>query len=484
MKKNDSQEKNVILRKRPLPESEVTEVAPPRVEPKKTPPENAAQDKPEKPAAEDKVIEEKTENPKAPAESAGKQPETQENQKGESAAEKPKENESGEEKQPEQEEPKPKTTQEASRLSRPIRTEEKIKGKRSSFLMIGVGQDRTYFVENLAMLLSAGMNIISALDSIKEGLKSSRMRKIVEEVKNKIDAGTPVWRALDDTGLLSAHYISLIKIGEESGRLPANLKIIAAQDQKERVFKSKVMSAMMYPVIVLFFTLVVGIGIAWFILPKLSGVFKSLNLKLPVTTKVLLTFGDFLGKNGTVVVPAFFVALIIIFYFVFYFPKTKIIGQKIIFHIPGVKTLVQQIELSRLGFILGTLLSAGMPLVNALESLEEVSSFRDYKRFYQFLRKNVEEGNSFRKCFIAYRHSNRLIPYPVQQMIVAAEQSGNLKSTLKMIGENFEEKTDISTKNLSVILEPILLFVIWVVVLFVALSVIMPIYSLIGGINK
>lgn len=359
----------------------------------------------------------------------------------------------------------------------------KGKGKRVTWYTIGVGPDKTYFIENLAMLLVSGMSIITALDSIKSGLKSKRMREIVEGLKVEVDEGVPVWEALDHTGLLSSHAVALIKIGEKSGRLSANLKVIATQEQKEKIFKSKVTSALMYPAIVLFFTLVVGIGIAWFVLPKLSGVFKSLDVKLPVTTKLLLSFGEFLGKNGTVVVPIFLAVLFTIFYFVFFFPKTKFIGQKITFHIPGISVLTQQIELSRFGFILGTLLSAGMPLVNALASLEEISNFRDYKRFYLFLSHNIEEGNSFQKCFAAYKGSNRLIPFPVQQMIVASEQSGNLKKTLAAIGENFEEKTDISTKNLSVALEPILLFIIWAVVVFVALSVIMPIYSLIGGFN-
>ncbi|HLB32345.1 MAG TPA: type II secretion system F family protein [Patescibacteria group bacterium] len=359
----------------------------------------------------------------------------------------------------------------------------KMKRKRVTWLTIGVKQDKIYFIENLSMLLFAGMNIITALDSIEVGLKSKKMREIVEELKDEIGEGIPIWEALEHTGLLAAHSLALIKIGEKSGRLSANLKVIATQEQKERIFRSKVTSAMLYPAIVLFFTLIVGVGIAWFILPKLSGVFSSLNIKLPITTKFLLGFGEFLGKYGTIVVPSFLVALIILFYFIFFFPKTKIIGQKIIFRIPGVNILSQQIELSRFGFILGTLLSAGMPLVDALSSLAEITGFFDYKKFYKYLSTNIEEGNSFQKCFAGYKHSDRLIPFPVQQMIVASEQSGNLKETLRAIGDNFEEKTDISTKNLSVALEPILLFVIWAVVVFVALSVIMPIYSLIGGFN-
>lgn len=356
--------------------------------------------------------------------------------------------------------------------------------KRSWFSNIGLGQEKDYFIENLSMLLASGMNITSALDAIKGGLKTKTMKNVTEELKVLIDDGSPVWKALDSTGLLSEHAISLIKIGEESGRLPANLKVISIQNQKERMFRSKIASALMYPVAVLFMTLVIGIGISWFILPKLAKVFDSLRLDLPITTKILIAFGNFLGKNGQYVIPAFLIVLFFLFYFIFIFKRTRHIGQKIIFNLPGIKVLVQQIELARFGFILGNLLEAGMPLVDALDSLKEVSTFVAYQKLYIFLRSNVEEGNSFQKCFSMYSGIEKLIPYPVQQMIVTSEQSGSLKETLLGIGEMYEEKTDISTKNLATILEPVLLFIIWLAVLFVALSVIMPIYNLIGGFNK
>jgi len=171
----------------------------------------------------------------------------------------------------------------------------------------------------------------------------------------------------------------------------------------------------------------------------------------------------------------------LVIYFLFGYKKTKFIGQKIIFAIPGINSLVQEIELSRFGYTLGNLLDAGMPLVASLDSLREISSFLEYQKFYVFLRDMVEEGNSFQKCFSMYKKTERLIPFPIQQMIITSEQSGSLKESLMSIGEMYEEKTDISTKNLAVILEPILLVVIWLVVVFVALSVILPIYGLVGG---
>lgn len=353
----------------------------------------------------------------------------------------------------------------------------------SFFANFGLGQDKEYFIENLSILLASGMNIITALDALKDGLRSKRMRVITEQVKSEISNGSPIWKALEKISIFSDHTISLIRIGEKSGRLAANLKVIVVQDQKERIFRSKLFSAMMYPVVILCMTLIVGTGIAWFILPRLTTVFTQMDLELPVTTRILIAIGSFLEKNGIVVIPAVIFIMILLIYFVFLNKKTNFIGQRIILATPGINKLVKQIELARFGFVLGNLLSAGMPLVDALDSLQEISSYRIYLKFYAFLRSNVEEGNSFQKSFTAYNNTKQFIPYPIQQMIVASEQSASLKETFLSIGEIYEEKIDISTKNLSVIVEPILLFVVWLMVVFVALSVIMPIYSLIGGFN-
>ena len=111
-------------------------------------------------------------------------------------------------------------------------------------------------------------------------------------------------------------------------------------------------------------------------------------------------------------------------------------------------------------------------------------TFRVYQDIYSKLREAVEEGRSIKKSFLLYPEVNILLPLPIQQMIVAAEQSGHLADTLKTIGDIYEEKTETTTKNISVLLEPLLLVIVWLGVVAVALAVILPIYSLIGGLNR
>lgn len=354
----------------------------------------------------------------------------------------------------------------------------------SFFSNLGLGEERDYFIENLSMLLSSGMDILTGLESVKQDLRSRRMKKILDTVKEEINAGSSIWRALQDIGILPAHTISLIRIGERAGRLAENLKVIVNQQQKERVFRSKIRSAMMYPILVLSITVVIGIGIAWFILPRLATVFAQLKIELPFLTKVLIALGAFLGSYGSIVVPLFLLAVAAIIYFVFIFSKTKFFGQALLIRLPGVKKLIQEVELARFGYILGTLLKAGLPIVDSVDSLYHTATFRSYKKFYSSLKNSIEEGNSFQKSFILYGKTKKIIPVPIQQMIVAAEQSGRLPETLIKIGQIYEEKTENTTKNLTVILEPILLIIVWLGVLAVALAVILPIYRLIGGLNQ
>lgn len=348
---------------------------------------------------------------------------------------------------------------------------------------IGTGEEREYFIENLGMLIASGMDVLEAMESIQGEIRTPQMKKVVSQMRSDIENGVPIWKTFSRTGFLPENIVSLIRIGEESGRLSENLGIVATQQQKARLLQSHLRTGMAYPLLVLSLTVFIGVGIAWFILPRLALVFRQLKLELPLITKVLLACGSFLDKYGLYAVPAFFILLVACFYFVFVFQKTRHIGQFLMLHFPVLKRLIQEIELSRFGSMLGMLLSADLSLPASLESLEQATPFRSYKRFYRFLRDQLDDGNTFFQAFSAYPRCRRWVPSPIQQMIVTAERSGGLSTAFLKIGSTYENKSENTTKVLSVLLEPILLVIIWGGVVSVALAVILPIYSLVGGIN-
>ncbi|QQS15533.1 MAG: type II secretion system F family protein [Candidatus Moraniibacteriota bacterium] len=352
------------------------------------------------------------------------------------------------------------------------------------FATVGLGKELDYLVENLSMLVSAGMPVSSALDAIAEETQSHRMKRAILSMRTDIESGLTLWAALERSGLFREHVVSLVRIGEESGRLVENLKVVSVEEEKDRLFRSKLRSAMTYPIFVLLVTAVVGIGIAWFILPKLALVFSQLKIALPWITKALISVGVFLNASGWKVLPAGSIVIAVLFYFAFFFPKTKVIGQYFLLFIPGVKQLISEVEMARFGFLLGTLLSAGIPVVKSLDSLVRATDSVPYRKLFLYLRNSIEAGNSFQKSFALLRRGDRRISRPIQQLIVAAERSGNLPETFLKIGSTYEGKADATTKNLTVILEPILLVLVWLGVVGVALAVILPIYSLVGGLNQ
>ncbi len=360
------------------------------------------------------------------------------------------------------------------------------KPKKPSILAFSFGfnEEKEYFIENLAMLLASGMDIIESLQAIKTEVKSTKLLNIIDNLVEDISAGFSLSIALGKTEILPAHIIALVKIGEDSGRLHESLAVVVTQQSKSRSFQSKIRAAMMYPVFVMAIAMVVGIGIAWFILPRLASVFGQLNLKLPLVTRLLMSFGAFLSEYGAIVVPSFLVGLCLILYFLFVFSKTKFIGQWLLFLIPGIKNLIREAELARFGYIMGTLLNSGLPVLQALSSLKDSSTLRSYGKIYNYLHDQIEEGKSFEQSFASNKKIKKYIPTPIQSLIGAGERSGALSKIFINISETFEAKTELTTKNLSVILEPLLLVIVWLGVVAVALAVILPIYSLVGGLSN
>lgn len=338
-------------------------------------------------------------------------------------------------------------------------------------------------VENLAVLLGAGMDVLSAVTAIETQVRSVAMKRTLATIREELVSGATIWRTFDSANILPKRATYLVRLGEESGRLSENLTLIAKQQEKDRILGSKIRSALVYPVFVLGLTIVVGLGVAWFILPRLSIVFGSLNVQLPAITVVLIRFGVFLQHWGAIAVPAFFIIIGTAATLTFRKPASRAALQSFLLRIPGIRNVVQEVELTRFGFVLGSLLQAGLPIIDAIDSLEQASAVTQYSKLYHSLRKDIEDGSSLHQSMRSYPKSSKLIPIPIQELVATGEQSGNLAEMLLRIAALYEQKSDQSTKNLASILEPVLLVVVWLGVLVVAVAIILPIYSLVGQFN-
>lgn len=362
-----------------------------------------------------------------------------------------------------------------------ITTGMKLENKINVFSFSSQKKQRQELTENMYVMLSSGLDIATSLRIMMNENHSSYLQKSLAQVIEDISNGEPLWKAFENIDLLPSRFIRILKVGEENGVLSENLEIVIEQQKKESELGSRIRSAMMYPAIVFTITLIVAIVISWFVLPRISQVYKSVSIDLPPLTRGLIAFGDFIQNWGYIAIPSFIISLLLIFYLLFFNPKTKHIGERIILLIPGISKLIVEVEIARLGHILGNMLKIGTPIDVALEALLEVNSFHKYKIFYEELAKSISIGQSFSTFFVENQKISKVLPSSVRQIIIISEKSGNLPSAFVNLGTIYEKKFKLSSQVFFTLLEPILLIIVWIIVATVALAIITPLYSLIGN---
>ena len=356
---------------------------------------------------------------------------------------------------------------------------DKISGKRK----FGFGKEADALLENLAMLVYSGASLNSALSSLVDDIKSRKLKKAVSKIISQTSEGLAFWKSIDKSGIYSVSTVILIKSGEESGKLSENLDLAAKQIQKNRVFKSHIESAMIYPSIVLGLAVIIGLTIAWFILPRLTSIFSGMRVDLPLPTRVLIFLGEFIEENKRAILISTLIVIISLFVLITWVKIFRSFLVSLIKKVPGIKKLVREIEITRMGYISGTLLDAGVPVDVVFISLQESSNDKAFKKFYSYLENGITQGESFKKLLFAKNRKNKILPSTVKSLIATGEKSGSLSKSFLQISKVYEEKVDSTSKNLAIMLEPILLIAVWLIVVALALAIILPIYSLISNIN-
>ena len=289
---------------------------------------------------------------------------------------------------------------------------------------------------------------------------------------------------LNNTEVFEKYIVDLIELGEKTGTLSKTLDLLIEERAKSEELKQKTRSAMLYPSIILSMSFIVAILISWFMLPKLSTIFTSLHIQLPLITKIVLNIGIFLSIYGKIFIPLLIITVYLFVYILFFNEHTKKYGQNILLKLPGIGNLLLEIEISRFSYLLKSLLSVGIPTTEAIKTISSATPIYKYKKFYEYLVYSISEGNSFEKSFSSYKNIENLFSIPVQTLIISGEKSGKLEEILLVIDEKYAQKMDTSSKNLSIVLEPIFLIIVWFVVVAIALAIILPIYSLTANINN
>lgn len=347
----------------------------------------------------------------------------------------------------------------------------------------GLGKERMRFVQNLAMMLNAGLPLIDSLKTLQMETRAKPMRKLLQKILDSVENGSPLWRAMDEQSFFSLHALALVRIGEEAGNLAQNMQYLADQEEKDHALKSKVKMAMIYPTIVMVIMFIIVIGLGMFVLPNLIGVLYSLNVPLPFVTRMVILFTNAFTTYGAIIVPGSIIGFITLVILAKY-TVLKGLFQWIMFRVPGIGRLASEATIARFGVILGGLLKAGVPVIEAMQSLVEVTPIVSYKKLYSRMLDHISIGDSFSKSFAGIKGSEKLLPPSVQQLVITGEKSGSLADIMLKVADIYDKKATETAQKLPVILEPMLLLVIGGLVGTIAFAIIVPIYSIVGNVGR
>lgn len=359
--------------------------------------------------------------------------------------------------------------------------EMKVSTKKKSKLVFGRVslQDRMMFAKHLTVMIRSGMPLDEALDTLTEQ-SSPILSKKLEVISEEVKKGNSLSNAIRKfPKVFDNLFVNMVAAGEAGGTLVKNLEIVATQQQKSYTLRSKIKSAIMYPVVIFLAIIGLIVVISVFVLPKLLGFFKSLNATLPLSTKILILGGDLFLAYWQVFFIGLFV-LIVAIRISAKFPKPRLLLHTILIHLPIAGKISKNLNWSIFARSLASLLNSGVPIDQALKIVSQTQTSDVYKREVTILYHQVVKGVAMSEIL----EHNKYFPILVARMSRVGERSGNLSETLDYLADFYETEVDNYTKNLSTMLEPILLVTIGLLVGFVAMSIINPIYELTSKVSQ
>ncbi|MEK7190460.1 MAG: type II secretion system F family protein [Patescibacteria group bacterium] len=347
------------------------------------------------------------------------------------------------------------------------------------FSKVSVGE-QIVFTKNLSGMIRAGLSLSRALSVLKKQTKNPKLGKILDSLSVDINSGATFSIALlKFPAVFSKLFISMVRAGEESGNLAGALSDIGLNLEKSNSLTKKIHGALIYPGVIMSAMVVIGVLMFAFVVPTLANTFKELGVTLPLSTRLLIFFGNFFSNNlilTFVIILSLGLGLYLIF-------RAKAMAQYIDFaviKIPIVGNLAKELNTARTARTISSLLLSGVSIMRAVEITEDVVQNIYYKKVLQEAKEAIEKGAPFSQAFTAHPD---LYPVMMSEMIQVGEETGKLSDMLLQIALFYEEEIENKTKNLSTIIEPVLMIIIGAGVGFFAISMISPLYSILGEIK-
>jgi len=324
-------------------------------------------------------------------------------------------------------------------------------------------------------MVRSGMQILQSLEILKAQTKSRTFQKIIDQIIFDLKNGHYLADGLARyQNIFGDFFINLVRVGETSGTLSENLKYLSEELRKRDELQKKIRGAMAYPMVIFVSTIGITSVMIFIIFPKILPVLTSLNVELPLVTRVFIAISQFMTKYGYLVGLGI-VGLAVGFWAILKIPRVKFIWHQTILSTPLVGDMSRSINVISFSRTIGLLLKAGIKIVEALEITANTLSSLVYKREILRVAEGVRRGDPMSKQFV---QNSKLFPPIFSQMVIVGENTGKLDESILFLADFYESELDESTKSLSTFIEPIMLLIMGAIVAFVALAIITPIYAI------
>jgi len=335
-------------------------------------------------------------------------------------------------------------------------------------------KDILNFTNQLAVMIRAGISLQDSLESISEQNRNQKFKQVITDLKDRIEAGQSFSQALGEhPDVFSNLYINMVGAAEVSGSLSSMLQKLAEYLDAEDETRSQVRGAMVYPVIIATMAVSVTIFLLVFVLPRFTAIFSGKEHLLPAPTKALMASSAFLRGYWYFIVPAIGAFIWAFWYFIGttagrkWWDKTKLV-------LPLIKTLCRSLYITRSLHTMGVLTKAGVPILNTISITAHIAGNVLYKNMWLGVYEEVRQGKKIASSLNRYN----LMPTNVVQMIKAGEDSGTMSDVLRDVSNYYARELKTVIKMVTSMIEPIMIIVMGVLVGFIAMSIILPIFRM------
>ncbi len=342
------------------------------------------------------------------------------------------------------------------------------------FLRVSI-KEQILFARNISLMSRSGIPLLDSLHMIQQQTQSSGFKRILATVISDVENGQFLSTSLKKyESVFGNLFINVIQIGEASGTLAENLGFLADELKKRQLLRGKITGALLYPIIIVITTIALTSVLTFFVFPKILPIFDSFKLKLPITTRILIILNKFFLAYWFWIIIGIIVA-IVTFYLLMQLKPFRYQFHRFMLRMPIIGPMIKSIQMAVFARTLALLLKSGVKIVEALTISTEITSNLVYKRILHDASEQIRIGAPLGKYLSAYP---RVFPSMFAQMIEVSETAGTLDTTLQYLSEYYEAELDDTTRTMISLLEPLMMLTMGGMVGFIAISIILPIYSI------